>query len=51
VDRVSQNEGAESTLSFLISLAEMQALQSSLTSFKEAGDGEYRPEPRLIAVP
>jgi hypothetical protein len=35
VDRVSQNQGAESTLAFLLSLAEMQALQNSLTSFKE----------------
>ena len=35
VDRLSQNQGAESTLSFLISLAEMQALQNLLTSFKE----------------
>jgi len=35
VDRLSQNEGAESTLAFLLSLAEMQALQNSLTSFKE----------------
>ncbi len=35
VDRVSQNQGAESTLAFLISLAEMQALQNTLTSFKE----------------
>jgi hypothetical protein len=35
VDRVSQNQGAESTLAFLLALAEMQALQNSLTSFKE----------------
>ncbi len=35
VDRLSQNQGAESTLAFLLSLAEMQALQNSLTSFKE----------------
>src|ERR1700722_14396906 len=35
MDRLSQNEGAESTLAFLLSLAEMQALQNSLTSFKE----------------
>jgi hypothetical protein len=35
VDRVSQNQGAESTLAFLLSLAEMQALQNTLTSFKE----------------
>lgn len=34
-DRLSQNQGAESTLAFLMSLAEMQALQNSLTSFKE----------------
>jgi len=40
VDRVSQNEGAESTLAFLIALAEMQALQNAITSFKEpANDG------------
>jgi glycosyltransferase involved in cell wall biosynthesis len=37
MDRLSQNQGAESTLAFLLSLAEMQALQNSLTSFKESG--------------
>ncbi|MGD1086352.1 MAG: glycosyltransferase family 4 protein [Verrucomicrobiota bacterium] len=35
MDRISQNQGAESTLAFLLSLAEMQALQNSLTSFDE----------------
>jgi hypothetical protein len=35
VDRVSQNQGAESTLAFLLALAEMQALRNTLTSFKE----------------
>jgi len=35
MDRLSQNQGAESTLAFLLSLAEMQALQNALTSFKE----------------
>ena len=49
VDRVSQNEGAESTLAFLISLAEMQALQNSLTSFKEPVDEIHLPAP--VAVP
>ena len=34
VDRVSENQGAESTLAFLLALAEMQALQNTLTSFK-----------------
>jgi glycosyltransferase involved in cell wall biosynthesis len=35
LDRVSQNEGAESTLAFLLALAEQRALQNILTSFKE----------------
>ena len=35
VDRLSQNQGAESTLAFLLSLTEMQALQNTITSFKE----------------
>jgi glycosyltransferase involved in cell wall biosynthesis len=35
VDRVNQNEGAESTISFLISLSEMRHAQNMLTSFKE----------------
>jgi len=37
MDRLSQNQGAESTLAFLLSLAEEQALQNTLTSFKETG--------------
>jgi hypothetical protein len=35
VDRVSQNQGAESTLAFLLALAEERALHNTLTSFKE----------------
>ena len=35
MDRLSENQGAESTLAFLLALAEMQALQNTLTSFKE----------------
>ncbi|MBN2048816.1 MAG: glycosyltransferase family 4 protein [Spirochaetales bacterium] len=35
VDRVSQNQGAESTLAFLLALKEMEALQSTLVSFTE----------------
>jgi glycosyltransferase involved in cell wall biosynthesis len=34
VDRVNRNEGAESTLAFLLSLAEMRLAQDMLTSFK-----------------
>lgn len=39
VDRVSQNQGAESTLAFLIALAEKQTLQNTLASFKESPNG------------
>lgn len=35
VDRVNQNQGAESTLAFLLSLAEMQLARNMHTSFKE----------------
>ncbi len=35
VDRVNGNQGAESTLAFLLSLAEMQLAQNIVTSFKE----------------
>jgi glycosyltransferase involved in cell wall biosynthesis len=42
VDRLSQNQGGESTLAFLLSLAEMQALHNSLISFKEP-NGKHVP--------
>ena len=35
VDRVNRNQGAESTLAFLLSLGEMRLAQNMLTSFKE----------------
>lgn len=35
VDRVNRNQGAESTLAFLMSLGEMRLAQDMLTSFKE----------------
>ena len=35
VDRVNGNQGAESTLAFLLSLAEMRLAQNIVTSFKE----------------
>jgi hypothetical protein len=35
VDRVNGNQGAESTLAFLLSLAEMQLAQNILTSFRK----------------
>jgi hypothetical protein len=33
VDRVNQNQGAESSLAFLLSLAEMQLTQNAVTAF------------------
>ena len=35
VDRVNRNQGAESTLSFLLSLAEMQLMQNAVTVFNQ----------------
>jgi glycosyltransferase involved in cell wall biosynthesis len=35
VDRVNENQGAESTLAFLLSLAEMQLMQNAVTAFSE----------------
>lgn len=35
VDRVNQNQGAESTLAFLVSLAEMRRMHNELAAFKE----------------
>ena len=35
VDRVNENQGAESTLAFLLSLAEMRFAQNMVTSFRE----------------
>jgi glycosyltransferase involved in cell wall biosynthesis len=43
VDRLSENQGAESTLAFLLALAEMQALRDTMTSFEQ-------PEGQAVAV-
>ena len=37
-DRVNQNQGAESTLAFLLALAEMQLLENSLVTFHQTAD-------------
>ena len=47
VDRVNRNQGAESTLAFLLSLAEMRQTQNMLTSFRELTVSE---EPALVSV-
>jgi hypothetical protein len=36
VDRVNRNQGAESTLAFLLSLAEMRMAHNMVTSFKQS---------------
>jgi len=43
VDRVNGNQGAESTLAFLLSLAEMRSAQNVLTSFKKPIQAEEKP--------
>jgi hypothetical protein len=35
VDRVNGNQGAESTLAFLLSLAEMRLMQNTVTAFSQ----------------
>ena len=37
-DRVNQNQGAESTLAFLLSLAEMKRLEITLAAFRQVTD-------------
>jgi hypothetical protein len=45
-DRVNQNQGAESTLAFLLALTEMQLLENSLATFRQATEaGEREVEP------
>jgi hypothetical protein len=42
-DRVNQNQGAESTLAYLLALAEMQLLESSVTAFRKAAPTQPAP--------
>ena len=42
-DRVNQNQGAESTLAFLLSLAEMQILENALAAFRQPTETDQRP--------
>jgi hypothetical protein len=35
VDRVNRNQGAESTLAFLLALAEMELMKNSVTVFNQ----------------
>ncbi len=40
VDRVKQNQGAESTLAYLIAVSEMELLEHDLKAFKKPTDHE-----------
>jgi glycosyltransferase involved in cell wall biosynthesis len=54
-DRVNQNQGAEATLSFLLSLAELDLLGSSLAAFRQVAEAPQRThvlsEPQLKVAP
>ena len=39
-DRINENQGAESTLAFLLALAEMQLVEDSLATIRKANDIE-----------
>jgi glycosyltransferase involved in cell wall biosynthesis len=43
IDRVNENQGAESTLAYLLSLAELTLLETSLSAFRDPGEID-RPE-------
>ncbi len=51
VDRVNQNQGAESTLAWLMALAEMRLLQDSLGAFERPVKLESRPPEAPAAAP
>ncbi len=42
VDRLNQNQGGESTLAFLLSLAEMHIMENSFRSFERLKDLKYQ---------
>ncbi len=49
IDRVNGNQGAESTLAFLLSLVEMRQAQNMLTTFKQPVTAEEYPPLRVAA--
>jgi hypothetical protein len=51
VDRVNQNQGAESLLSFLLSLAEMNLAEADVTTFAPAAPSEETPPLESPAEP
>jgi hypothetical protein len=52
VDRVNQNQGAESTLAFLLSLAEMQLMQNAVSGFyPPAHPAPVHPAPSMPGQP
>lgn len=47
VDRLNRNQGAESTLAFLLSLAEMQTVENNLSSFQQPVETDQTDTSRL----
>jgi hypothetical protein len=48
-DRVNENQGAESTLAFLLSLAELQQLEGSLAAFRRAAQAADKLNGNLVS--
>jgi hypothetical protein len=51
-DRLNQNQGAESTLAFLIALTEMQLLENSMVTFRQTSEsepGELKPREQMAS--
>jgi glycosyltransferase involved in cell wall biosynthesis len=46
-DRVNQNQGAESTLAFLLALVEMQLLETSLATFRQVAEPTVGHDPKV----
>jgi glycosyltransferase involved in cell wall biosynthesis len=51
VDRVNENQGAESTLAFLLSLAELRRVEGSLAAFRNAAEMDREPPTADKSVP
>ena len=50
IDRVNSNQGAESTLAFLIALAEMTQIENDLKSFQTSRERELPSQEEAIAT-
>lgn len=51
MDRANQNQGAESTLAYLIALSEMQLLEQELKAFDRPAEPGAGPVPKAVVAP